>query len=466
MANVGESIAVFDKSGKVVSTVSYNPVWKELSDCSTQGKHLFGVFSHAKNAYRERKAQLVSERNAKMAEKEALKAMQTYTIDDAPSTTSSRRRRGAPSHHSGRSHHRRHRRSHYEQDLHSTPSRPESFYAPPQMLRRHTHHDMSVREPQSRPVTGRSKSDAYIDMDLAYGDCHPSALAKLPQESQGLQEPQGVNDKELKGLVSRAEWLLEEANCAQHTATATISHLQQNPDAMAAVALTLAEISNLASKMAPAALSALKASAPAVWSLLASPQFLVAAGVGLGVTVVAFGGYKIVKRIQASKGQESENSASMEDMMELNTECVSGVEKWRRGVADAEAESVGTSVEGEYITPTAAAMSRIDVNSTGRSRHPRSKSLDDGSMASSCRSRRSRAHHSSRAPSAIDGKSESRAGSRAGDSVAPSKTTSKAFSKSSKTPSKADSRNPDKGKSKPKEKKKGPSRLRQMFTPS
>lgn len=249
----------------------------------------------------------------------------------------------------------------------------------------------------------------------------------------------------------------------QHTATETISHLQKNPDAMAAVALTLAEISNLATKMAPAALSALKASAPAVWALLASPQFLVAAGVGLGATVVAFGGYKIIKQIKSSKGNESEKSRSMEDMVELDTECLSHVEKWRRGVADAEAESSGTSVEGEFITPTAAAMSRLDVNSTRRSRHHRSTSWDGSSAPSFRRSRRTRSH---RAPSTMDGKSESRGGSRAAESVAPSKTTSKTFTRQSKAPSKTDSRSSDKDKKKPKEKKKGPSRLRQMFTPS
>lgn len=266
-----------------------------------------------------------------------------------------------------------------------------------------------------------------------------------------------MDDPELKGLVTRAELLLEEAHCVHHTATETIAHLQKNPNAMAAVALTLAEISNLATKMAPSALAALKTAAPAVWALLASPQFLIAAGVGLGVTVVMFGGYKIIKRIQNNNNEEK--AESMEEMIDLDEECLSQVEMWRRGVADAEARSVATSVEGEFITPTAAAMSRLELNSA----HPRSKHID-GSVASSRRSRRSRTHHSSRAPPAIDAKSESRARSRAPESVAPSKAGSKVSSKPA--PSKADSRSSDKGKKKSKEKKKGPSRLRQMFTAS
>lgn len=250
-----------------------------------------------------------------------------------------------------------------------------------------------------------------------------------------------------------------------HTASETIAHLQKNPNAMAAVALTLAEISNLVTKMAPSALTALKTAAPAVWALLASPQFLIAAGVGLGVTVVMFGGYKIIKRIQ--NNNEEKKSETPHELIDLDQECLSHVELWRRGVADAEAQSVATSVEGEFITPTAAAMSRMDLNSTRGP--PRSRYPDDGSVASSRRSRRSRTHHSSRshrssrAPSAIDAKSEPRARSRAPESVAPSRADSKISSKP--PPSKADSRSSDKGKKKSKEKK-GPSRLRQMFTPS
>lgn len=463
MAPLGETIAVIDKSGKVVST----------------SKHLFGVFSQAKNAYRERKAQLQSERNAKIAEEQALRALQTYTIDDSPSVAPSRR--SHRSHRTSRSHHHRHGRppSQYEQDLHSVVSRPDSHYGRPgDMVRRHTHHDIGVREPDGRPATSRSKSDAHIDMDLAYGDFHPSVLTRQPTHPPAGQL-QKLDDPELNGLVDRAQWLLEEAHCVQHSATATIAHLQKNPDAMAAVALTLAEISNLASKMAPAALSALKTAAPTVWALLASPQFLIAAGVGLGVTVVMFGGYKIIKQIQSAGGGGGDDSMeppqrgqpmSMDDMIEFNPDCLSGVEMWRRGVADAEAESVGTSVDGEFITPTAAAMSGIDVTTARMTRDPRFKFDDDRSTASSRRSRRSRARGSSRAHTRVDEPRSTR--SFFGRSKAPSQAPSRAPSKSaSKAPSRAPSHAPSRAESrhsskehKPKEKTKRSSRLRLMFT--
>ncbi|KAL3464962.1 hypothetical protein BJX64DRAFT_285830 [Aspergillus heterothallicus] len=458
MPPFGETIAVIDKSGQVVST----------------SKHLFGVFSQAKNAYRERKAQVQSERNAKIAEKiaerEALKALQNYTIDDSPSVASSRRSRSR--HHS--SHRHRHQPrggSVYEQDLHSAAPRAESIYGPPgEMARRHTHHDIAVRHPEDRrPPTSRSKSDAHIDMDLVYGEFHPSAIARQPSPRRS-QQLQTIDDPELSGLVSRAQWLLEEANCVQHTATATISHLQKNPDAMAAVALTLAEISNLATKMAPSALTMLKTAAPAVWALLASPQFLIAAGVGLTATIVMFGGYKIVKQMQSSNNKEAEispiePSTHMDEMIEFNTDCLSSVEMWRRGVADAEAESSGTSVEGEFITPRAAMMSGIDVTTARLSRDPRFKFDDDESRVSSRRSRRSRAPRTHHAPSRVDTKAESVASGRSKNapSKAPSRVASKAPSKApSQVSSTAESRYSEKDK-KSKEKKKRSSRLRLMF---
>ena len=472
MAPLGQTIAVIDKSGKVVSTVSWPrykyPVTPQLLLTVLQSKQLFGVFSQAKAAYRDRKSQFNTERNAKLAEEQALQALAHYKIDDSKSVGSRRSRRTKSQYHASRSVHRGRSSSRYEQDLQSTSGRESQYGAPAGIPRRHTHHDITVREPEARPMTARSKSDAHIDMDLAYGEAHPAALSKY--------SPPDPNDqKQLDGLVNRAQWLLEEAHCVQHSATATISHLQKNPDAMAAVALTLAEISNLASKMAPAALSALKSAAPTVFALLSSPQFLIAAGVGLGVTVVMFGGYKIIKKIQGggSGGEKQEQLNGMDDMMELNVERLSHVEMWRRGVADIEAKSVGTSVDGELITPTAAAMSGIDVTTARIQRDPRFKFHDNESVASSRhsgRSRTSRTHTRARSTgqSKIDYDATSRApsGFFSKTSKAPPRSSSRVHSKAPSTaPSKPGSYVSEKEKRPKEKKKKGPSRLRLMFTP-
>jgi hypothetical protein len=288
----------------------------------------------------------------------------------------------------------------YEQDLHNM-----------QLARRHTSHDIAISQRNEAPV--RRGSDGHIDMALAYGDFYQPEF----------QRTQIDDEQELKGLVAKAKVLLEEAKCVQHSATATMAHLQNNPEAMAAVALTLAEISNLVSKMAPGLIASLKATAPTVFALLASPQFLIAAGVGIGVTIVMFGGYKIIKKITARNENEAmpangDGGENVDELVELQDEHLSRVEVWRRGVADAGASSVGTSVDGEFITPTAAALSGLDLTrpprsqapTAHRSHHPkaRSKHTDDVSKVSSRRSTRSR--HSSQSKSrSVSGNKEEKA---------------------------------------------------------
>lgn len=203
-------------------------------------------------------------------------------------------------------------------------------------------------------------------MDLAYGDIPPPLpVARVDEEA------------EFKGLVGKVKMMLEEADCLQYSVTAIIASLQKNPDAMAAVALTLAEISNIASKMAPGVLVAMKGSAPAVFALLASPQFLIAAGVGVGVTIVALGGYKIIKKIKA---KNAEHDPEMDEMIEIGGN-VNGIDNWRRGIAEVEEQSIGTSVDGEFITPEAAALSNLSLNDVGskrpRRKHRSSKTVRD-----------------------------------------------------------------------------------------
>ena len=221
-------------------------------------------------------------------------------------------------------------------------------------------------------------------MDLAYGPIPPP----LPVARKG-------DEAEFKGLVQKVKRILEEADCLQYSATATIASLQKNPEAMAAVALTLAEISNIAKKMAPGVLTAMKGSAPAVFALLASPQFLIAGGVAVGVTIVAFGGYKIIKKIRARNALEN---PGMEEMLEVGGD-VSTIDSWRRGIAEVEEQSVGTSVDGEFITPQAAALSRLTLN-------------DERAEASSSSSRGSKKTSSSKAESETGSKASSKGSSK------------------------------------------------------
>lgn len=371
MALVGQTITIVNKSGKVVST----------------SKHLVNVFNEAKTAYSERKAELKAARREKADrkddERKARKRIETLRLSDDEGSSLSRRssRRGSED---GRRSTEIRRKpvprsdrppidrgvsdSFYVNDMPRT-SRRSSHHRPSPLSRQHSSEaeDPHIRELTRRHTSGleltsptqkprkpsRRASADDIDMDLAYGTLPPP----LPERNYDTEI-------ELRSKMTGLQRVLEEANCLQHSVTAIIDNLQKNPDALAAVALTLAEISSLVSKMAPGALMSLKGAFPAVVALLVSPEFMIAAGVGVGVTVVVLGGYKIVKKIKARKEAESgmlleanpggeavggiDRESEMESLKEL-----SRIEQWRRGIADVEAESVGTSVEGEFVTPGA-----------------------------------------------------------------------------------------------------------------
>ncbi|KAF2654807.1 hypothetical protein K491DRAFT_457515 [Lophiostoma macrostomum CBS 122681] len=332
---VGETITVINRSGKVVSS----------------SKHIVNVFKEAKSAYRERKAEIKAERNAAaLQEKKLREGMKALRVDD---DTRSR----ASSRHSSKTHRSKaHRGSRPPLERGFT----DSFYANDERPRRKPHRfeqDLAgdtqeghrrelMRSNTEMPVPpsplrySRSNSESHIDMDLAYGELPPPLPDKRYEEG------------ELREKASKLTTLLDEANCLQHSVTTIIENLQKNPEALAAVALTLAEISNIVGKMGPGVLTVLKGSFPAVAALLISPQFMIAAGVGIGVTIVALGGYKIIKKIQAQKEEERVMEEPYQ-LDELEPKELSSIEMWRRGIAEVEAGSAGTTVDGEFITPGA-----------------------------------------------------------------------------------------------------------------
>ncbi|PSR99157.1 hypothetical protein BD289DRAFT_361452 [Coniella lustricola] len=229
-----------------------------------------------------------------------------------------------------------------------------------------------------------------IDMNLAYGNVPPDLASRT---DLGPATPA----EEARKLMARIDALLDEAECVHHSAAATIDHLQRQPEAAAAVALLLAELSTLLKAMSPGFLSVVKGGFPAIFALLASPQFLIGVGVAVGVTVIFFGGWKIVKRVQAAKALVAEKQASRmafeaapsqyayqhqhqpderssafqagdrygppgpgsyDDALVLEEE-LSTIETWRRGITpygdDGDiADEEDESVDLELITPHAA----------------------------------------------------------------------------------------------------------------
>jgi len=366
MVAAGQTITIVNQSGKIVKT----------------SKHLVNVWKDAKSAYDAKKAEIKASRRDEQGGKDDERRARRHLVelrleDDSASRADSRR-----SSRSRREEGKQVRRKPVPQTRTDLPpverGYSDSFYADelpisrgqhkPSPLQRDSHRSWRDAEPRAgelarrhttdmapryhRPSTPtRSHSADSIDMDLAYGELPPP-----------LPERKYDTEVELRSKMSGLQRVLDECNCLQHSVTAIIDNLQKNPDALAAVALTLGEISTLAAKLAPGALVSMKTSFPAIIALLASPEFAIAVGVGVGITVIAFGGYKIVKKIQAKKEArmlegsqafpalpEPESPASeMDELREIDR-----IENWRRGIAEAEADSLGTSVEAEFITPVA-----------------------------------------------------------------------------------------------------------------
>lgn len=264
-------------------------------------------------------------------------------------------------------------------------------------------------------------------MHLAYGNVPPDLESRIDLEPKVKA---GDNPEvEARTLMGRIEGLLTEAHCLHFTATAIISHLQGNPDAAAAVALTLAELSAVLTKLSPAFLSVVKGGSPAVFALLASPQFLIGTGIAVGVTVIMFGGWKIVKRMQEAAAIRKEAEAgkmafevpapgagpgpipnagqqgfaagsrfgggsgagtgSFDEALVIEEE-MSTIETWRRGIEPfAEDASVIESVDAELISPEALRARREDDGATIRtSKTHRTHKSHRSSGGKSHRSRR------------------------------------------------------------------------------
>jgi hypothetical protein len=175
---------------------------------------------------------------------------------------------------------------------------------------------------------------------------------------------------------------------------------------------------------------------------------MIAAGVGVGITIVALGGYKIIKRIKARKEGEVEG---VDEMMEIGGD-INHIDSWRKGIADAEMESLGTSVDGEFITPEAARQSGFFEPIP---EPPRVRDLRSGK---SVKSSKSKTKPKSRLSSSRSERSES---TKVGSEVSVSSSISSRGSKSDK---KAREKQEKKDKEREgKEKEKKPSPLRLMF---
>jgi hypothetical protein len=306
---INQSVTIINKSGKIVGT----------------SKHLVSVWKEARAAYKSRKAEIKASRRPQDPPPPPQRALEALSLSDGdhPQRRDGPRRSKTQSKRTGGRRTERGRAPALDRNLTDGAVYVHPADARGEVTRRST-------------APGRPRSSSY-DEHLAYGDLPP------PPERAGERE------EELRGKMGRLNQLLDEAQCLQYSATATIEHLQKNPDALAAVALTLAEISAMVTKVAPSALASMKLAFPAVVALLTCPEFLIAGGVAVGVTVVMLGGYKIIKHLTSGKKEGADDVAELHELQQD----LSRIEVWRRGIADEHASSVGTRPDGEFVTPGA-----------------------------------------------------------------------------------------------------------------
>ncbi|KAI5294888.1 hypothetical protein KEM52_002947 [Ascosphaera acerosa] len=271
---LGETIAVFDRSGEVVSTT----------------KHLYNVFKEAQQAYQKARTGLVDQYNATFGPSQDQSPVQRQLSwdDEGSGIVQAKPDQGIirPRHHQrSQSLDSAFELDGFRPGLDQSQLCTEDARAKPAFI---------PDDNESVFLSRLDDEDDGIDTELAFGEYHAETFEQIHRDAE----------EDMKKLMSKTQQMLMEAKCAEASAMATINHLQENPEAMAAVALTLAEVSKLAKTVGPHILNALKVAFPSAFALLACPQFLVASSVGIGITIVMIGGYKIIKRIQAACSDE------------------------------------------------------------------------------------------------------------------------------------------------------------------
>jgi len=342
-------VRVYNNRGKMIST----------------SKHLVGVLNEAKVAYQEKKAELKAARSDSQARKgktsrspsPPMLPQRTNTVPaDMPYAQQNRPPMDSRGYTDG----------FYANDgmlgsssrpATTMPTHPPPYsptvpaYVTDELQRSRSYEDLYALRPNPQPYhTNHTYDSDYEEL--------PPPLPTRPTRSA---------PEELKTKMSALQALLLEANAVSSSARSIVKSLEKDPQKMAAVALSLGEISNLLRTMAPGALLSMKGAFPVIVALLISSEFLIAVGVTAGVTVVALGGYKVVKKIKAKRTADKEAKLLLEqgrgtelqgeDAGDADVDIdVEHIQQWRRGISDEDARSLGTSVEEEFITPGAARM--------------------------------------------------------------------------------------------------------------
>ncbi|KAK6346520.1 hypothetical protein TWF696_006645 [Orbilia brochopaga] len=251
------TVEVVDKTGRAIHT----------------SRTILGALREARDAYKAKRAERKAEREAEKAARRALKE-RAYEEQLREARRARREARRA-----------------IEDDTRSEDRRRE---------RKERHERRMIEAGAAGEIAKDNGSDTSSIYSAAQGNASTGQLTTRSMTDLALPPPPPEVDEEddhLTALFTQVQDIIDHAAAAQSSVITLVEALRRDPETLAMVGITLAEISTIIAKLSPAALAGAKLSWPLVFSFLASPQFAIVAGVGIGTTVILLGGYKIIKKM-------------------------------------------------------------------------------------------------------------------------------------------------------------------------
>ncbi|KAK6513210.1 hypothetical protein TWF506_009373 [Arthrobotrys conoides] len=258
------TVEVVDKAGKAIHT----------------SKTIFGALREARDAYKAKRAERKAERDAEKAARRAIKE-RAYEEQLREARRARREARRAIEDDSRTEDRRRERRERRERRMIEDGRSDAGTEA--------RDHDGSDT---SSIYSHRERNGSTGALTLRSASTTDLSLPALPPRPEVDEE-----DDHLTALFTQVQDIIDHAAAAQSSVVTLVDALRREPETLAMVGLTLAEISTIIAKLSPAALAGAQLSWPVVFSFLASPQFAIVAGGVIGTTVILLGGYKIIKKM-------------------------------------------------------------------------------------------------------------------------------------------------------------------------
>ncbi|KAF3905262.1 hypothetical protein ABW21_db0205037 [Orbilia brochopaga] len=335
------TVEVVDKTGKAIHT----------------SRTILGALREARDAYKAKRAERKAERDAEKAARRALKE-RAYEEQLREARRARREARRA-----------------IEDDGKSEERRRE----------RKERHERRMIEAGGSAELAKDGSDTSSIYSAGQDSASTGQLTTRSMTDLSLPPPPPADEEDdhLTALFLQVQDIIDHAAAAQSSVITLVEALRRDPETLAMVGITLAEISTIIAKLSPAALAGAKLSWPLVFSFLASPQFAIIAGVGIGTTVILLGGYKIIKKMIYGE------PAKPPEIIDMG------------GTVVEEGEVRSITQSGEPVKEITQRIEEIKIDDSARQRererhHRSKKDPEDDPLAFGHSERSSRRRHSTR----------------------------------------------------------------------